>query len=446
MPSGTTRVFDSHWANRPGVDPAALWQNTMYPASQTAQYNSTQSENPLNYVGWVNMPYNVTDSEASAANRDLLSTSAAMERTKITSKVLIWQGDLLDGGLVGTYGIRKDRVQGWQRSINNNSNAGTYKDAPTVDPTREYGYLMLDKEHFFLPEQGSDFEKTSKSWSIVAHFDELPFFKKATENWPIHISGSYSQSENFQPAALRVNLYGEALPLPSGTTKDASLPARNPRRQVLVPRDQVQDRGEERLKLRTQNAGFIGTIMARGTNWANQFEYDFGTGNQPSNHVISAQVNGRPAGAPQPPGWTEQNRPGNPTWDPTNSLYNFGQGANDPTQADADVKEKAGHRRLARAAELHRSPLLGRVEHGPDLAVPPKQPGWPQLDDAAGLHGHRGQHFGRLRVRVLRPADQELACCDQRLEDRGRPQQHWRRGTHRLHLEARDGAPDHRRG
>jgi len=384
MPSGTTRFFDSHWANRPGVDPAALWENTMYPASQTAQYNSTQSENPANYIGWTNMPYNVTDSEASAANRDLLSTSAARERTKITSKVLVWQGDLLDGGIVGTYGIRKDRVQGWQRSINNNSQAGTYKDAPTVDPTREYGYLMLDPDHFFLPTEGTTFEETSESWSVVAHFDELPFLKKATQNWPIHISGSYSESENFQPAALRVNLYGESLPLPAGATKDASLllETRDGKYSLRVTKFKTTATNASSTAL--QNAGFIGTIMARGTNWANQFQYDFGTGNQPSNHQINAQVNGRPAGAAQPPGWSAQDRPGNPTWDPTNSLYNFGTGAGE-TQDQADAREAraiAGWRALQNSIDPR---FWGAWSM--DLAAPFRQTG------ANGLNSTTPQGF-----------------------------------------------------
>jgi outer membrane receptor protein involved in Fe transport len=383
MPSGTTRFFDSHWANRPGVDPAAPWQNTMYPSTQTAQYNSTQSENPLNYVGWVNLPYNVTDSEASAANRDLLSTNAAMEKTEITSQVLVWQGDLLDGGLVGTYGIRKDKVKGWQRSINTNTNV-LGADAPTVDPTREFGYLRLDPAYFFLPATPSEFEETSESWSVVAHFDELPFLKKATANWPIHISASYSESENFQPAALRVNLYGEALQLPSGATKDASLllETRDGKYSFRITKFKTEAKNASSSAL--QNAGFIGTIMARGTNWANQFQYDFGTGNQPSNHQINAQVNGRPAGAPQPPGWTEQVRPGNPTWDPTNSLYNFGTGAGE-TQAQADIREAnaiAGWRALQNSID----PRFWTA-WSMDLAAPFRQTG------ANGLNSSQPQGF-----------------------------------------------------
>jgi hypothetical protein len=214
----TTRIFDTHWANPAGVDPAAVWFNNLYPASQTAQYQSTQSENPANYVGWVNRTFSITDSETSQAARDLLTTSARLERKLTTSRVLVWQAHLLNKALVGTYGFRKDRAEGWIRSLNTSS--GPNEDG--INQTLQYGHLNL-AQAYYLPQKGSRLEETSKSWSLVAHLDQLPGISRYSQSWPFRTSLFYSESENFQPEALRVDLYGEQLPLPRGLTRDMGI-------------------------------------------------------------------------------------------------------------------------------------------------------------------------------------------------------------------------------
>jgi outer membrane receptor protein involved in Fe transport len=329
LPSGTTRVFSSHWRGH-NVNPAAEWLNTMYPADQTAQYVSTQSENPANYEGWINYPLNITDAEESAANRNLLTTSATLRRKLTTSKVLVWQAHLLDKALVGTYGWREDRAQGWQRSLNTNSR----NNEDNIPQTHQWGHLNWDA--YYLPRAGSDLTEKSTSWSLVAHLDRLPFIGTHTSRLPVSVSLFYSQSENFQPEALRVDIYGEQIPLPMGQTRDAGflIETRDGRYSLRVNNFKTEVMNATSSAL--NRAGFLGTLNARGGNWANQFEYDFGTGNQPANHHIGAQVNNRPAGAPQPPGWQAQNRPGNPDWDPTNTLYNYGQDVGEtPEQASA---------------------------------------------------------------------------------------------------------------
>ena len=104
--SGTIRFFDSRW-NAATVDPAAPFENAYYPVGNTNR-NSTQAENQANYIGWVDLPFEITDSEASASNRNALTTNARLRRNKVESKALVWQAHLFDGGLVGTYGYRED--------------------------------------------------------------------------------------------------------------------------------------------------------------------------------------------------------------------------------------------------------------------------------------------------------------------------------------------------
>ncbi len=352
LTSGTMRLFDSHWnrSRNPSdpnyVDPGAEWLNpTQRSDPATAQwyidnnaddpYTSFQAENPANYVGWTNYPLNITDSEAAPGNRDLLTTSGRLQKKRTTSKVLVWQGQLLDGAIVGTFGYRKDRAQGWSRSVNVNS--GLNEDG--VAQTRQYGHINLTPDAYYLPKTGSDLEETSKAWSIVTHFDELPVLKDVLDGFPVRVSAFFNKSANFQPEALRVDVYGEQIALPKGETKDYGL--------ILETRDGKYSLRINKYETAATNAnssglggaGFLGNSQVWGGSQANQFEYDFGLNNQPSGAIITNQVNNRPAGAPQPPGWSAQFRPGNAEWDPTNSLYNFGTGGPYATQEAASAYE-----------------------------------------------------------------------------------------------------------
>ncbi|MBK8474807.1 MAG: hypothetical protein IPL39_00450 [Opitutaceae bacterium] len=137
--SSTYRYFDSHW-NKPTdptaagyVDPSAPWIYNYYPDLPNfnapalpkppglGPRNSTQAENPANYVGWTNIPVGVIDSETSPENRERLTTSATLNRTRITSSAFVWQGHFWDNAVVGTWGVRKDISKAWNFSRNGSS-------------------------------------------------------------------------------------------------------------------------------------------------------------------------------------------------------------------------------------------------------------------------------------------------------------------------------------
>ncbi len=292
--SGTTRVFDSHWAGT-NIDPAAPWNNTFYPADNGTGYASTQSENPANYVGW----------RKHAAAHHRFGNLRGQPRPAHPPRHHRAQAHDLQGRRVaGAHAGRRPRrhlrasartrAQGWIRSLNTNAGA----DENGVAAHREFGYLNIDKA-LYLPVKGSDLEETSKSWSLVAHFDELPGFSKFTADWPVRVSAFYSGRKLPARGPAREPLW-RATGAPQGATKDMGV--------MLETKDGKYSVRINKFKTEVQNssssalnrAGFLGTALARGTNWANQFQYDLGTGNQPSNHIISAQVNGRPAGAAQP--------------------------------------------------------------------------------------------------------------------------------------------------
>lgn len=359
LTSGSMRLFDSHWnrslnpSDPNYVNPGAVWGNQTYPNDPVTHqwfidnagdggyeygddpYEAYQADNAANYVGWTNYPLNITDSEAAAGNRDLLTTSGRLQKKRTTSKVLVWQGQLLDGAIVGTFGYRKDRAQGWSRSVNVNS--GLNEDG--VAQTRQYGHINLTPDAYYLPKTGSDLEETSKAWSIVTHFDELPWFKDALAGFPVRVSAFFNKSANFQPEALRVDVYGEQIALPKGETKDYGiiLETRDGKYSLRINKYETAATNANSSGL--QGAGFLGNSQVWGGTQANAFQYDFGLNNQPSGAIITNQVNNRPEGAPQPPGWSAQFRPGNAEWDAGNSLYNFGTGGPYGTQEAAAARE-----------------------------------------------------------------------------------------------------------
>jgi len=262
--NGSVYAFDSTWKGN-GVDLSAQWINEYYPdidpfnvegATGGGQRFSTQSENPSNYVGWGNVPLKVTDSEL--GNRDALTTSARLTRAETSSQAFVWQGHSWDNFLVGTWGVRKDVAKSWGLSRDVNGSSG-------------FGQLDLGSS-YKLPENYSNrIQVTSHSWMVVAHLTEL-----IRDKAPIHVSLFYNKSTNFQPLAQRVNIYGDPIAAPSGSTVDAGI--------LLETKDGKYSLKINRYKTEVTNATstglggawFLGVSQEWAANWANAFEYNLG--------------------------------------------------------------------------------------------------------------------------------------------------------------------------
>ena len=251
------RAFDSTWANRPGINPADPWINEYYPEG-SASRNSTQSENPANYVGWRTASFNVTDSERAPGNRDALTTSARLTKSRVFSRVGVWQGHFWDNALVGTYGIRRDVAKAWAFSRDANGSPG-------------FGQVDLGPT-FRLPDNAQGrLQVTSKTWSVVGHLNQF-----IRDRLPLRVSLFYSKSENFQPAANRVDFYGEPIAAPQGRTTDRGvlLETKDGRFSLRVNRYVTSAKNASSSGL--GGAWFLGTSQAWAGNWANVFEYDLG--------------------------------------------------------------------------------------------------------------------------------------------------------------------------
>lgn len=199
--SGSIRTFDSTWIAT-NVNPADPWDNPLWPVGNTRR-TSTQSENPANYRGWINTPITITNSEQ--GNRDQNTTGSSINKTRVKSDALIWQGYFWDGAVVGMFGYRKDEARSWALSAT--------RDAE--------GHAIFDKTilNFKNPATTRAMVKDdSRSYSLVTHLNQL--FR---QRLPINVSLFYSQSENFQPLAGRVGPLNNLLTPPTGTTKDRGL-------------------------------------------------------------------------------------------------------------------------------------------------------------------------------------------------------------------------------
>jgi outer membrane receptor protein involved in Fe transport len=198
----TLRYFDPTW-KATGVDPAAPW--TVYKDVGTpggGTFQSTQSENPENYVGWGNREVSLM-TDSSEANREYLMQDRKWDDRYNKTKAIVWQGKFWDDSIVATAGLRWDTVgqtvTRWDRT------------PTTADPLQIANQVTVN---------GPYEDKKSKSYGVVAHFDGLPFIGKWAKRLPVSISATYNRSENFQTGQVYNDYFGQQLPLPKGETKD----------------------------------------------------------------------------------------------------------------------------------------------------------------------------------------------------------------------------------
>jgi hypothetical protein len=317
--SGSVRTFDSTWnrSTNPSdptyVDPAAFWYNDYYPhnnpdGSPSILGNSTQSENPANYVGFRNVPVNVIDSEDSAANRAYLTTAAKLSKTRVFSRAFTWQAHFWDNSVVGTYGVRKDVAKSWTYSEDTNSGVN----AAGVALTDPYGHINLDPSVYKLGDiPDNKLEVTSHAWTLVAHLNSLPFVGKFADKLPVQLSLFYNHSTDFQPAAQRVDAYGSPLGPPSGVTNDRGvlIETKDGRFSLKINKYETTSTGASSQAL--GGTWFIGASQAWAGNWANRFEFN----------------------------WVgDSNRDAVAVNDPTNNEYNYSPGPGE-TLAQAQTRE-----------------------------------------------------------------------------------------------------------
>ncbi|MCB1122716.1 MAG: hypothetical protein KJT03_14280, partial [Verrucomicrobiae bacterium] len=203
IPEGGTinlRWFDTTWNAPESVSPSAPWVN---PLGQTWE----QAANPDNYVGWSQGNYTIVDAlSGDPDDLDLATRAASLQDNEVDSKIFTWQGFLVDGILVGTYGWREDESS--SAIVTSGSNPVPYNNA-NLDPA----VFNLDSSSA----SRNSLTVRSNSYSLVAHLNGLPWLG---EKLPINVSLSYNEGENFNPTSGRRNVNGQFLGAPQGSTEE----------------------------------------------------------------------------------------------------------------------------------------------------------------------------------------------------------------------------------
>lgn len=196
----TVYAFDSHWKPPlnpalPGyVNPAAPWVSPVTGAT------FTESENPANYVGYGYYPIEILDSAQGDLAR--LTRNASKARDVIESRAIVWQGFFWDGLVVPTIGYREDEAQAYS----------------VTAPLRADGSRDQHDASYVLPEEPYNRVKgTTRSYSLVVH---TPAFIRNRLPAGLNFSLFANKSENFEPAAGRVDIFKNPLPAPTGETED----------------------------------------------------------------------------------------------------------------------------------------------------------------------------------------------------------------------------------
>ncbi|PTY07686.1 hypothetical protein DB347_05500 [Opitutaceae bacterium EW11] len=250
--AGSLTVFDMTWKDS-SVDPKASWVNPQNPSDTKA----TQAQNPANYKGWTTRGIGLLSD--SAGDRNALTTNAQLTRTITDSYAGNWQAYFFDGVLVPSAGIRVDKQKSYAL------NQGQM-------PMMPDGSRVIDftSSKYKLPDEPDNIVTgRTKTYSVVLHTPKR-IREKIWGNTGISLF--FNKSENFQPAAGRIDIVGDSLPSPQGKTKDYGIMI-----ETLDDRLSLRINHYKTTVTNAQLADFGGSYMTWG---AEAWAYNFGKANQ----------------------------------------------------------------------------------------------------------------------------------------------------------------------
>ena len=273
IPDTAVRVFDSTWQSY-GVNFGDPWN---VPTSLSRAFNGipvagsttqlTQSSNPANYVGWTTheldlLRYNNGEDKT-------LVNGANMGQRETTSYSGSYQGFIWNDALVATLGWRYDEVK--SKSV-----------VALKQGTREV--WNLDPKVYRLPDSypaAGIVKGHSTSGGAVLHLNRI----LPRDPLPLNVSLSYNESSNFQVTSVRTDVYGNAIPNPTGKTYEygALLATKDNRVSLKLVKYTTRLTGGTST---LAGAGTLGSVVAAGLTWRNIFLYHLGgytwdTANQP---------------------------------------------------------------------------------------------------------------------------------------------------------------------
>lgn len=198
--NNVVKYFKQTWIAPASVDKTAPF--TYLDFNTNKQVTGTQADNPANYAGWDTGGVNWLR----ASNpTDYSSLVTGGERTQFEDKSegFTWQGYLLNGDLVPTFGWRRDSVTNLATAAPKNSTTG-----------------IAAMDYALDPNSYREAAGQSRNWSGVYH---LP--KVLTDRLPLgtKVSVLYNDSSNFKADAPRRNLLGDIIANPQGSTREKGI-------------------------------------------------------------------------------------------------------------------------------------------------------------------------------------------------------------------------------
>ncbi|GAB5559669.1 MAG: hypothetical protein SynsKO_13160 [Synoicihabitans sp.] len=150
-------------------------------------------------ASWVSAPVSIGDVRDNTTFYNQIY-GQSQNRQVTESQAYIHQLYLLNQEwIVGTFGYRKDEVTSYGATASRNS----------------LNLIDLDSRALNSDPSGDPFEATTRSYGVVMHVPEFVPMPGGTS-----LSFHWGESENFQISAPRINVFGEMIPPPQGTTED----------------------------------------------------------------------------------------------------------------------------------------------------------------------------------------------------------------------------------
>jgi len=188
------------------------------------------AQNPANYAGWTTGSVKLYGAPTDEASREYLTRARDYFKERTDSKAIAWQGRLLNGAVVGTYGWREDNYRSWVYAW-----------------TTSLGALDRERADFrFVP-----VEKTGRAnnWSVALHANKL--FAKL----PVELTYLYGRGENTNPDPSRIGVFREPILSASGKTTDHSL--------VVSTKDNKWSLRATRYETSVANASSTSTLQSQ---------------------------------------------------------------------------------------------------------------------------------------------------------------------------------------
>jgi hypothetical protein len=257
LPSTITQwYFDTTWRD-PSIDPGAPWVNPRNTSERINQ--STQSENPNNYVGWRTQEMEVLS--ARDGDRDLLTRDILVTNDQTESKALVLQSQWMGGALTTMYGWREDTNK-------------VYTAIADKDPVTK---RVIHGSARLADEPDNEVTVESNSWSAALHLNRI---WKMDDMLPVDVRVYYNESENFRPAASRINLYGQNLQPPSGQTTDYSvlLSTKDNRYSLRVTKYETSVVDQSTTAGLAQRYFFFGQFFEFGRTAADRYDFKISSG------------------------------------------------------------------------------------------------------------------------------------------------------------------------